>query len=147
MLIPMKQYPDETWLFRVQRNNIVFLVKENRFAEIEWPYEAPGPGHVCGMIGLRFFHGEQWEGRRYSHCDTWFIRPNGQGINGSQCIMPVMGHVPDEEPEHSPEDIKYILRRLNRLEEIVLYGGQRKHSVIIDMPMSTDMIRRTNKGN
>ncbi len=122
---PLDVYPDEEWLTRLRRGNLVFLVKENRYAEVEWPYSPPGPSHVCGEVGLR-------EG---SWRDTWFIRPNGRGINGTQCLMPVEGHVPAESPPLPPGDIQHILRRLDRLEEMVFPHRQTHRVTVVDVPV------------
>lgn len=75
---------------------------------MEWPYEPPRPSSVCGRIGLIF-------GPR--NRDTWILNANGKGIDGSQCLMPVEGHLPDTATPLPPEDLRHILRRLHRLEE------------------------------
>lgn len=120
---PMPTMPDDEWLARVPSGNFVYLVKERCFAEVEWPYDPPGPRHVCGRVGLRF---------NATRRDTWFIRSNGQGIDGTQCLMPVMGQVPDEPLILPPEHVKHILRRLDRLEEIVIWGRRPRPVTVVD---------------
>lgn len=137
--IPFKEYPDETWLTRVRQENVVYLVKENRFAIVQWEYEPAHANQFCGRIGLQFLNTEC---DRIEYKDTWFVRQNGQGINGTQCLMPVMGHLPDDEPDLTPQELRHVLRRLERLEEIVLYGGRPKKTVIVDMPFSSDIVRK-----
>ena len=142
----LQVYPDEEWLTRLRRGNIVYLVKEKNFADVEWPYEPPGPQSLCGRVGLKFFHLLP-DGRRDYSCrrqDSWYIRANGQGIDGSQCLLPVEGHVPDNPLPLPPEDIRYILRRLARLEEILIKGVTPAPLVIIDVPVVEEKVVETN---
>ena len=122
--LPISPYPDEEWLTRLRRGNLVYLAKDRQYAQVEWAYEPPNPNSTCGRIGLQFR-----DGRR----DTWFIRANGRGINETQCLLPVTGHVPVESPPLPPGDIRHILRRLDRLEERVFPHRQMRET-IVDMP-------------
>lgn len=104
----MTTYPNETWLTQLRTGNQVYLVKEGRFAHVEWPWEPPINEFGTGRIGLRFEGG--WR-------DAWGLRANGRGNDGSQCLMPVEGDLlasPDPLPE--PE-MRQLQRRLAAVEE------------------------------
>lgn len=128
--VSMPEVPDANWLARLRRGNVVRLMKENTSAFVEWPYEPPGPRSTCGRIGLRFSDGTM---------ATWFIRPSGQGINGTQCLWPVVGHVPDEEPPAAPDDIRYLMRRLDRLEEAMFGRTVTVPVVVVEADVETDV--------
>lgn len=115
--------PGLEWVPRLRRGNRVWLTKESEYADVEYPYEPPEPGHVCGKIGLRrstpgFAGGFQ----------VWFVGLEGQGIDSSQLMQPVEGHLLDA-PEPLPEpEIRQLQRHAERLEsrlkrlEDALYG-------------------------
>lgn len=129
-LVSMPVPPDDEWLVRVPSGNSVYLVKEDIFAEVEWVYEPPDPRSICGRIGLRFPGGRR---------DTWFVGQSGQGIDGSQCLLPVVGHLPEEPPELPPQYVRHVLLRLDRLEAAVFHRP-RVPQVIIDMP-TTNLVK------
>lgn len=119
---PIRTPLDRNWLRRVPVGAPVFLVKENGFAFVEWAFDPRTTGR-CGRIGLRFPH---------QHDDTWFINPDGTGINGSQCLLPCEGFLMEEEVELPPKYLNDIMRRLERLEEIVLNTKPRIGIVVVD---------------
>lgn len=77
----LDSYSDQLWLARLRHGSLVYLAKEKQFAHIECPYdnEAGWPGR----IGLK----------RHTKCETWWIQPNGRGLDGSQCLLPVEDEV------------------------------------------------------
>lgn len=109
--------PPDNWLERLRRGHKVWLVKENREAEVVFAYEPPEPGHYCGQIGIR-----------YGLMDSWFIDINGKGIDGSQLMLPLKNNLP-ENPEPLPateirrlyREIDYLKQRMTRLEQTKEY--------------------------
>jgi hypothetical protein len=87
--------PDDRWLARLRRNHFVWAVKEKRFAKIEWAWEPPNPGCIAGHLGVRFCwrNEDDWG---LEHCQTWFIKPGGRGLDGKYLLHPVKGNCPVE---------------------------------------------------
>ena len=112
----LKDYPDEDWLNRVRRNSWVFLVKSTSFAVVEWEYEPPGPAHNCGRIGIRpiWRSGDEWG---LSHSESWFIRPSGRGIDYSQLMLPIEGHLADTSNQREDPETLFLRREIDRLNE------------------------------
>jgi hypothetical protein len=105
------EIPDATWLTRLRKGHVVALAKKKgTFASIEWEYEDPKPGYRSGRIALSVFKNNYYQG-----VQSWFIGPDGTGIDGSQCLLPVMGNVPDEPREVQPKHIAYFNREMSRL--------------------------------
>jgi hypothetical protein len=99
--------PPLDWMDRLRRGHRVWLVKEEETARVEFAYEAPEPGHRTGCMGIC---------RRDGQLQSWFVGLNGEGIDGSQLILPLEGHLP-EHPEPLPEPIvRQMLRTIHRLE-------------------------------
>ncbi len=74
--------------------------KEKKFAWIEWPFQANSSLISMGRIGLRFEDGS---------FATWRTNRSGRGQDGSQCILPVQGWVPDF------SEIEVFQRQVKRL--------------------------------
>jgi len=101
--------PPQHWIERLRRGHRIWLVKENEEAAIEFAYEPPEPGHSCGRMGI-------W---RQGHVESWFVGLEGQGINGSQLMLPLEGNLPDA-PEPLPEPlIRQMQRAIESLEDRV----------------------------
>ena len=95
--------PPSGWMERLRRNHEVWLVKEQERAYIEFPYEPPEPGTRCGRVGLR-------RAGQFFTLQSWFIGRDGEGINGSQLMLPVEGNLP-ENPEPLPEPFARQMQR------------------------------------
>jgi hypothetical protein len=85
--------PPNNWIERLRRGHNVWLVKENTIAKIEFPYEPPEPGYYTGRIGVR-----------YGLLHSWFIDKNGNGIDGSLLMLPMLNNLPDN-PDPLPEPL------------------------------------------
>jgi len=83
-------YNDYSWLCRVKRNGIIWLIKERQFATVEWEFQEEGL-YVTGRIGI-----VRQIDNRWSH-ETWFASPDGRGIDGRPLILPVEGHLSEAE--------------------------------------------------
>lgn len=108
--------PDDTWVTRLRRDHFVYLTKEKRFAKIEWAYEPPEPGYICGQIGLRFCHRNEektWSIDNY--CQTWYIFANGNGLDGKKLLLPLEGNCPDSPTPISEPWIRQTERVLSLL--------------------------------
>jgi hypothetical protein len=115
--------PPSGWVERLRRGHRVWLVKENVEALIEFPYEPPEPGLFCGRMGIRF-----------GLLDSWFVGLNGQGIDGSQIILPLEGNLPDA-PEPLPEPlIRQMQRAIGSLEDRVRRLEERDFLEPRDLP-------------
>lgn len=95
--------PDR-WMERLRKGNIVWLVKEQKEAQVVFPYEPPEPGYKTGTIGIRS-----------GLLDSWFSDIEGKGIDGSQILLPIEGNLP-ENPEPLPDvEVRHIHRALERI--------------------------------
>ncbi len=106
-LVVMEKYPDDTWLTRLRRNNILWLVKEKQFGIVEWEFE-PTLEYSSGRIGFRRYE-SFWKN------ETWMVRPDGKGINYSQLFLPVEGHLPNEALSLPEPEIRQLLRQIGAL--------------------------------
>lgn len=97
--------PPNRWLTKLRQGNIVYCVKQSLLAVVEYPYESPPLNSYCGSICINVNGSLQ----------KWLIDFNGKGINGTQCLLPLEGHVP-ENPEPLPHsDTQILLRRIDEL--------------------------------
>lgn len=110
--------PNFDWLYHLRKDHLVYLVKEKTFAQVEWTFDPPEPGRICGRIGLRF------EGGRL---DSWLIRSNGQGINCTQCLLPVEGNLSAEPIKLEPEDIRFLKREIEQLRKMQTQLAERMY--------------------
>lgn len=112
------QKPHPNWMERLRKGHWVWLVKESQPAQVEFPYEPPEPGFISGRMGIRRFSVSE---NRYLGIDSWHVGPNGEGIDGSQLMLPTIGNLP-ENPEPIPEPIvRQLQRTIARLEQRVRY--------------------------
>lgn len=108
--------PETPWLDRLRRGNLVWLVKEGHSTEVTWSWEPPGPGYKTGSLGVS------------CSATPWYVDNHGRGINGSQILAPVEGHLP-ENPEPLPEpEVRHIHRQLEDLERRLTAIEQRMAS-------------------
>jgi hypothetical protein len=109
---PIRTPLDNNWLRRVPEDAPIFLVKENKVAEIEWAFDPQRYG--TGRIGLKIYRNNAPPWR-----ETWFIRPDGKGIDGSQCLLPCEGFLKEDEVELPPKYLNDLTRRVERLEQML----------------------------
>lgn len=110
-LVVINKYPDDTWLTRLRRGNVFWLVKEKQFGIVEWEFE-PTLGYSSGRIGFRR-HDNFWKN------ETWMVRPDGKGINYSQLFLPVEGHLPKNTLSLPEPEIRQLLRQVGALTQRV----------------------------
>jgi len=110
-LVVMEKCPDDTWLTRLRRGNVLWLVKEKQFGIVEWEFE-PTLGYSSGRIGFRRYGGF-WKN------ETWMVRPDGKGIDYSQLFLPVEGHLPNETLSLPEPEIRQLLRQIGALTQRV----------------------------
>lgn len=115
----MKQIPSHNWVKSLKKNELVWLVKEKCFAILDDWYrslngEDPRQQSNIGNIVLRRLvgltpspiPGFTPEGAR----ETWLIRENGQGLDSSQLIMPVV----DIAEEYSIRETRFLLSQIQQ---------------------------------
>jgi len=108
--------PESQWLDRLRKNHFVHLVKENETARIEFAYEPPNPGCICGRIGIVRKMGTILSGEvQILNQQTWYIDVNGRGIDGSQIMAPVEDNLPTEPAPISEPWQRYMERKLDQL--------------------------------
>lgn len=104
--------PGSQWVSRLRRGNRIWLVKENEEAQVEYPYEPPEPGLGTGKLGI-FRHNQ------FFTIQSWWVGLEGQGIDGSQLIRAIEGHLP-ENPEPLPEPlVRQLVRQVDALQHRV----------------------------
>jgi len=133
LITAVMEKPRGSWIERLRKGHIVYLPKEKCYGQIEWAYEPPEPGTIAGRIALRklseYFDAWYQENRwTIKEVQSWFIRPDGTGFDGSQLMLPTEGNLPEEalpiaEPwqRHIERSIGNILSRLEQLEARALY--------------------------
>jgi hypothetical protein len=104
-LLIMKRISNPSWMRTLPKNSFIWLVKEGCFAILERPYQE----HQIGTIILRRLSGPSLSFSRGTS-ETWYVRENGQGIDGSQIIMPVL----EISQDHSPKEIELMLSQLQQ---------------------------------
>ncbi len=113
--IEIIENPPEDWVENLRHGCKVWLVKENKVAEIIFPFEPPEPGYRSGYIGLKDIH-----------IDRWHIDSNGRGFDGLPLMKPIKGHLPENPMKLPNTDIRHIHyeldsinKRLRSLEAII----------------------------
>ncbi|HVI39160.1 MAG TPA: hypothetical protein VM577_00740 [Anaerovoracaceae bacterium] len=107
--------PDQEWVNRLRKGNYVYLVKEKTFALVEWEFDPPEVGYLAGRLGIKT---NSIFGVWNSH--SWFVRPNGTGLDSKPLILPVENHLSDNpEPIDEPV-IRQMKRTIANLEHRVL---------------------------
>ena len=114
--------PDDRWLERLRRGHFVWLEKEWEFAKIAFAYEPPEPGCCAGSIGIQrlWRHDNDWG---MKDIQTWCVKIDGQGFDGSQLIFPVQDNCPDEPlpiseiwQRHVEKTLAQLMHRVEQLE-------------------------------
>lgn len=95
-LLVMKQAPSHNWVKSLKKNDLIWLVKEKCFAIIDEWYRSLNGGQngPIGKITLRRLVGLNPVNvpgfTPTGDQETWLVKENGQGLDNSQIIMPVM---------------------------------------------------------
>lgn len=96
-LLVVKQTPSHNWVKSLKKNDLIWLVKEKCFAILDEWYRSrnggQGQSHI-GRITLRRLVGLNPSNvpgfTPTGDQETWLVKENGQGLDNSQIIMPVM---------------------------------------------------------
>lgn len=83
--------PDFPWLDRLRRGHWVFLSKEKIYASVSFAWEPPEPGSRAGRIAIN-----RVVENRYQGTEVWYATIYGEGVDGSQILLPVEDNLPDE---------------------------------------------------
>jgi hypothetical protein len=128
-LLVMKRMSDPFWMRTLPKNSFIWLVKEGCFAILERPYQEQHALERIGTIILRRLLGLTTGpslGFSRGNSETWHVRENGQGLDGSQIIMPVLeigqGHSPKEIElllSQIQQELAHISQRVSALEQIL----------------------------
>lgn len=110
--------PGENWLTRLRTGNKVWLVKEQKTAEVVFAYEPSPQGYKTGRIGIR--HGS---------LDAWFVDTNGRGIDGSLLMQPIVGHLADNPQPLAEPIIRQLQRTVENLQQRVAKLERQPHSI------------------
>lgn len=99
--------PKEPWLDRLRKDHLVWLVKEQEYARVEFAWDPPEPGYRSGRIAIRQQNNYQ--------LGSWFIDINGRGLDGSQLFLPTEGSLPESAEPISEPMVRHIHRQLDLL--------------------------------
>lgn len=106
--------PDDRWLTRLRSGHFVWVVKDKRYAQIEWAWEPPDPGCVSGYLGIKYcWRNESNWG--FEHSQKWYIYPDGTGFDGKPLLLPLEGNCPDEPTPLSEPWVRQTERTINNL--------------------------------
>lgn len=114
--------PTEPWVHRLRRGHYVWLVKEREYARVEWPWEPPEPGCICGRLGVhRYSIGNMTVAGSEQ---TWFMGSLGEGLDYKPLIAPCENNLP-ENPDPIPSteimqirrELEWLHQRIRRLEQ------------------------------
>jgi len=98
---PIIQDPPKSWLRRLVRDSVVWLVKENTRAIVTWPF-AHATG-ACGELCIRIRPGQE---------QTWYVSEDGNGLDGKRLMLPC-APLPETEAPLANDDT--VLRELCNL--------------------------------
>ena len=95
--------PPDRWVERLRPGHGIWLVKEKRRVDVAYPWDPPEPGHIAGRLVMDFGYGQ---------LQRWYVKLDGRGMDGSQLILPLEAHLPENpDPVQDPE-WRAIRRRL-----------------------------------
>lgn len=109
------------WVRRLKQQYLIWLVKEQQYARVAFPYHPAPPGFCAGELALRRQYGGDAEGAccTLGHIEIWYVDAKGKGFDGKQLILPCVGHLDDEDAEVMSMAEMSIRRHINRLEQRV----------------------------
>lgn len=102
----MEKIPNEHWVTLLHPEDKVWLLKQNEFAIVEWPFYLKYPSIGSGNIGLKVSGVSQ----------NWIIRTNGRGNDASQCLWPVKNQVSNLHAEYAEFSYDQLIRHIKDLE-------------------------------
>jgi hypothetical protein len=93
--------PEESdWLRYVLSGYPIYLVKEDKFALVEYEYDPRK-----NKIGLGYD----------SYYRSWYIDADGKGMDGSQCLLPVEGYLSETPFELNPSIVHDLTEKVNKV--------------------------------
>lgn len=107
----------ENWILLLRRDDIVWCVKQNCIATIEYPYENPKPLFKTGEICLR---------QNSPGLQRWFISENGKGIDGSQCLLPIRDGFSETPQELPCTEVRRLEQMISELSNRLSYLEQKQ---------------------
>ena len=114
------------WVERLRRGDRVWLVKEERYAAIEWPFEENSSSRFehWGLIGINMgTHTVEydWDWGHYesSPIHRWSMDSCGNGGNGLPLIYPVKGYLKGNPKPIPLTEIRRLERKIELLEKKV----------------------------
>lgn len=102
----MEKIPNEHWVALLRPDDKVWLIKQNEFAIVEWPFYLKQFNIGSGNIGLKVRGASQ----------SWVICTNGRGNDGSQCLWPVKNQISNLHEEYSEFSYEQLIRHIKDLE-------------------------------
>ena len=105
------EVPEGPWMRRLQKDNWIWLCKEQQYAFVMFPWQPPGPGYSSGQLVLSRIS----EQGCVSGTDVWYVGSRGEGLDGSQLILPCEGHLSEtlaEIIDKKEADLLMVLERI-----------------------------------
>lgn len=99
----------ENWMRRLQPTHWIWLVKEQQYGTVSFPFHPAAPGHRAGELVLRKLH-PGLNGYVAGTPEIWFVGENGEGLDGKQLLWPCEGYL-DEEPAKVMQEAEMSIRR------------------------------------
>ncbi len=111
--------PDGVWMRRLQEGHWIWLVKEQQYASVCFPWQPSGlgrPGWVGGRLVLNKFTTDGDGDTLYrANSEVWYVGGEGQGFDGKQLIMPCEGYLPETFVEIADQNATNFRRTLENL--------------------------------
>tara|TARA_Y100000034_G_C6896119_1_gene413181 strand:+ start:2113 stop:2541 length:429 start_codon:yes stop_codon:yes gene_type:complete len=108
------EVPAGTWMRRLQESHWIWLVKQEQYASVNFPWQPPGPGHISGRLCLTKFNAVGDTLYR-DNTEVWFVKGDGTGFDGTQLIMPCEGHLPETLADIVDEEAQRLIMTIDRL--------------------------------
>ena len=107
--------PPDKWVRRLVQDCPVYLVKENMFASVTWPFRRR---RIC----LAIHPGVE---------QTWYMDENGYGFDKKRLMLPVVGKLPESDAPLANDDM--IIMQLTYLKNAVIRLNRELGSPIEDL--------------
>ena len=118
--------PQGQWMRRLRESNWIWLVKEQQYATVAFPWQPPEPGFRTGRLVLTKLieHG----GQLYrGETQVWYVGSEGEGLDGKLLVLPCEGHLPktlaeivDRQEVQLLSTLDHLLRQETKLNVAVI---------------------------
>ena len=112
----MQDIPEGPWMRRLRESNWIWLVKEEEYATIAFPWHPPEPGFMSGRLVLNRFRQEH-DGFYRGETQVWFVGSRGEGFDGKQLVVPCDGVLAETFAEFVDENVEQLLAALKHLNQ------------------------------